>query len=172
MHVMKYSFFTSKDQIHRLTIFVFLWVLGLSFGILPARVIFHKYKPLMLAGNFSGVSIVPMILVKIFPLIISIFISLYISDYLILVLAFIRSFIFGFCIGIIYSIYSSAAWLIHMLILLSGLFLNVILLHYWMSILLFHRRSFYNAVIISGLILLAVISEQCFIAPLLAMLNI
>lgn len=172
LHVMKYSYFTYRDRLYRLTLFVFLWVLGVSFGALPARIIFYKYNPLMLVGNFSVVSIVPMILVKIFPLIISIFISLYISDHLILMLAFIRSFLFGFCIGIICYIYSSAAWLVHILLLFSGLFVNVILLHYWMSILLFHRRSLYSAVVISGIVLMVVIVEQCFIVPLLGMLNI
>lgn len=171
MRVMNYSFFTSGYRIYRLSYMAFSWILGISVGILTARVILKLHNPLMLVGNYAGVSIVPIILVKVLPLFVSIFLSLYFSDQLILILAFIRSFLFGFCSSVIYCIYDHTAWLIHILLLFTGFFVNVALLYYWISILLFHRRSLFAASIISGIILLVLIAEQCFLVPLLAMLN-
>lgn len=165
LHVSKSYYFFPKIHFIYVIFLALFWILGTTTGICLSRITFLNCFPLMLTFDLYGVSIVSVFLVKIFPLFITIFISLYISDPLISAFAFARAVLFGFCIGIIYCMYRSSGWLVQLLLLFSGPLVNVVLLCYWISILLFNQRSLNSAIRCASILFLVLFVELCFVMP-------
>lgn len=166
------SFFIPKSCKSNIIYLAFFWVLGSMVGVWLSRIIYNTYFPLMLAYNKIGVSIVTMVFVKTFPLVILVFVSLYITDRWIPLFAFIRSALFSFCSGIIYCVYCSSGWLLSFLLLFSGIWINVILLQYWIYILFHKQRSFRKAAYCILAILCVQLAERFLVYPLLSVLDI
>ncbi len=156
----------------RVIFLAFLWVCTLLLGVILARVLCGRTFSLMHTVIDSGVSIVPVILVRFFPLIVSAILAFFFSNKYIPIVAFFRAICYGFCSGCIYIIFGKAGWLLHLLIMFSGALANVALLFFWLHILVSARRIGTAFFISGAVILFSIVIEALFVYPVLATLKL
>lgn len=109
----------------------FSWTLGLSAGVYFAGTMQSSVFSLMRAAASSRVSIVGLIVLLIFPLLLSAFAVYLSAPICLLPVSFCRGAAFGFCsLGALYA-FGSAGWLVRLMLLFSASAMTVPLFWFW-----------------------------------------
>lgn len=109
----------------------FFWLAGISFGLYAANLASVHISSLMLTLVDQRVSIVGMLIIFIFPLLLSAVLIHFSAHRLLFLFAFLKAFCYSFSSCCIFLSFGSAGWLIQSLLMFSDTVLAIVLLWFW-----------------------------------------
>ena len=159
-----------KDIFHKLQYCYFFvsWLFGLLFGIWFANAFSDNFSSLMRGMLNASVSIVGLLVVVLFPLLISVFCLFSYRPLIFLLLSFAEALSFGFIGSLIMMNVSSGRWFILLLIFVPNLPIYAMLIHRWYSMITYKQRSMWTECYTSAIVGIIVVGiHYLVISPLL-----
>ena len=154
----------------RAILLAFFWTVSLICGVCVAAndqsvVILMHLLPM------CRVSIVGLMLTLVLPLVITILSGIYNKNYLLFMVAILRGFVFGYCLFGFSVLYSSSAWLMHILLCYSNCATSLVLLWLWFSqVTNMPQNSVKNYIPAIIITIFIGISDYYYVSPLIELL--
>lgn len=146
----------------------FFWCVGLLFGALSAICAGEQTISLMRTLPQGGVSIVSLLVSQSLPFLISAY-AVYIHlPWLLFPIAFGKAFTFSLCASLITVTYSSAGWLLRLLLMFSDLALCPLLILFWVRHIRNDRKLKWQELLAFAVaVVVCVYVDQTFVSPFL-----
>ena len=168
MREYRFSYIGGRADSFHVYLLAFIWTFGLSGGILFSLKAEPLFTSRMCAGVLTSVSIPGLLLLMIFPFILSLFAIRFRAMWAVFILALLKSFIYGFSRCMIIHIYFRAGWLVNILLFFSDTAISLLLLWYWISCLAHAGKWTLKTCfgLCAGAVLICVL-DCCFVLPVL-----